>query len=153
VSQRHPGDPILIGIRFEPWKRPTSNKPVLRSDWINRMFSYGDFFGGWMNGKSLNDTDEPVIFGEFNIAWPKGWAPEQAQAIGKSTVSCHRRLPHAVPTKSMALKCPKPRLSLWRSRSSARSWGQQIGQRSCARSTGYFSDVAWARAGLKSGLP
>jgi hypothetical protein len=29
VSQRHPGDPILIGIRFEPWKRPTSSGTTL----------------------------------------------------------------------------------------------------------------------------
>src|SRR5258708_1494747 len=24
MSQQHLGDPVLVGIRFEPWKRPTS---------------------------------------------------------------------------------------------------------------------------------
>jgi hypothetical protein len=36
VSQRHPGDPILIGIRFEPWKRPTSHLNLFHEG-LNRI--------------------------------------------------------------------------------------------------------------------
>src|SRR6266851_4426942 len=28
MSQQHLGDPVLVGIRFEPWKRPTSHQRV-----------------------------------------------------------------------------------------------------------------------------
>jgi len=37
-----------------------------------------DFFNSAFNGMPMNDTDRPVLLGNGNIAWPKGWTVEMA---------------------------------------------------------------------------
>lgn len=42
-------------------------------------FRYCDFFSCDLDGKPMNDGSEPHIFGEFNVAWPRGWSLRQAE--------------------------------------------------------------------------
>jgi hypothetical protein len=40
---------------------------------------YCDFFYSKNEGAPMNEGEVPEMWGEFNVAWPRGWTQAQAQ--------------------------------------------------------------------------
>jgi hypothetical protein len=105
VPQRHPGDPILIGIRFEPWKRPTRSQ-VRVAELVQSGFDLG--LQPHLGGRDLarDQRDESAL---SYIAVLRSAERTDPHHLGKATRHRRRGDPIAVSGVVMAATRATPR--------------------------------------------